>query len=581
MRFLTWALILLTFCLILLGGVVHTTDSSLACPDWPTCYGSLMPEMKGNVAVEHGHRLLASAVGFLTIILTILLWKKERPLRWLGLAALGLVIFQGILGGITVLYQLPDPVSTAHLGTSMLFFAVLIVIAARSSGVGGSSTGGPPPARPHCRGMAARQDPPQLLYLTITLLYLQILLGAYVRHAGAGLLCPDIPFCYGEAWPEFWSRQLHMAHRYGGVLVFLLLVFLPIPYWKFSSMRQRFLLTLLPTLGFFQIVLGIFAVKTLLGLPVATAHLGVAALLMGLLVNLTADFSCNRRVTAGLPSLKDLITLTKPRVTLLVVLTTACGLRMAPTPPAISIILLTLIGTSLMVAAANTLNMYLEREIDALMRRTQERPLPAKRLPPRLALCLGIGLAIIATFLLYQVNRITAILGVSAFLSYVLFYTPLKQKSMTALLVGAAPGAMPPLMGWTAATDSISLPGIVLFFILFLWQIPHFLAISLVYQEEYEKAGIRVLPLERGEKETRHWMFRYAIGLLAVSLYPFAIGQTGRAYFIIALLLGSLFLGLGGLGLRQNAGLKWARSFFFASIIYLPLLLISLVAGKI
>ncbi|MBI2083697.1 MAG: protoheme IX farnesyltransferase [Deltaproteobacteria bacterium] len=580
MRFLTRTLILLTFCLILLGGVVHNTDSSLACPDWPTCYGSLMPPMKGNIAIEHGHRLLASAVGFLTIILTALLWKKSksRSLKWMGISALFLVIFQGVLGGITVLYQLPDLVSTAHLGTSLLFFSLLIII---SSKIGAGDSG---------------SAPSRFLFFTLTLLYLQILLGAFVRHAGAGLLCPDIPFCYGDPWPDFWSRQLHMAHRYGGILVFCFLTLLPILYWKTSSRRQQFLLSLLPLMGLFQIVLGILSVKTLLGLPMVIAHLGIAAILMGILV-----FNMMWRVTrAGAPTraqrvstgglepeagpttvVRDLLTLTKPRVTLLVILTTACGLWMAPTLPSASIIILTLFGTSLMVGAANALNMYLEREIDALMKRTENRPLPAKRLRPKIALWLGITLSVLASFLLAQVNLLTAVLGFFAFVSYVLFYTPLKQKSMTALLVGAIPGAMPPLMGWTAATGSISFPGLVLFFILFLWQIPHFLAIALVYKDEYKKAGIHVLPLEKGEKETRHWIFRYAIGLLAISLYPFVIGQTGTVYFVIALLLGLIFLGLGGYGLREKAGLKWARSFFFASIIYLPALLISLVVGKI
>ncbi len=129
-RRLSFFLILLTFCLLILGGIVHNTGSSLACPDWPLCYGSVMPPMKGGVAIEHSHRLLASTVGLLTLILAFVIHKRkrERRLRELSLVACVLVIFQGVLGGLTVLYRLPDLVSTAHLGTSLLFFALIIRI---------------------------------------------------------------------------------------------------------------------------------------------------------------------------------------------------------------------------------------------------------------------------------------------------------------------------------------------------------------------------------------------------------------------------------------------------------------------
>ncbi len=273
----------------------------------------------------------------------------------------------------------------------------------------------------------------------------------------------------------------------------------------------------------------------------------------------------------------DLIALIKPRVTALVIATTACGLWLAPVELQPRLAFFALLGTVFLVGAANALNMYLERDIDALMRRTRNRPLPAKRLTPEFALWFGIGLAAISIAILtVGVNPLTASFGVIAFVSYVLFYTPLKQKSHVALLVGAVPGAMPPLMGWTAATGSIGLPGLILFFILFLWQIPHFLAIALVHREEYERAGIKILPLEKGERETKHWIVRYLAGLVAVSLYPVAFGMTGAIYFWTAALLGAIFFIWGCYGLKSRAGVRWARSFFLASIVYLPILLVVL-----
>ncbi|MBI4197366.1 MAG: protoheme IX farnesyltransferase [Deltaproteobacteria bacterium] len=286
-----------------------------------------------------------------------------------------------------------------------------------------------------------------------------------------------------------------------------------------------------------------------------------------------------------LPSLSgkvsDLWALTKPRITFLVLLTTAAGLGISPLPLDRSLLIMTLAGTALLVGAANALNMYLERDVDALMERTMDRPLPAKRLSPQIALWMGIFFAICSTVLLFkQVNQLTALLGLTAFISYVLFYTPLKRRSLVALFIGAIPGAIPPLMGWTAATGSISGPGLVLFFILFLWQIPHFLAIALLYKEEYAKGGIRILPLEAGDEETKRWIVRYSIGLVAISLYPNLLGIAGPLYFTVASLTGLLFLWIALSGIKKRALRPWARTLFFASVVYLPVLLISLVIGK-
>lgn len=279
----------------------------------------------------------------------------------------------------------------------------------------------------------------------------------------------------------------------------------------------------------------------------------------------------------------DIIALLKPRVTALVIATTAGGLWLAPGTPSASLVVLTLLGTVLLVGAANALNMYLERDTDALMARTRNRPLPAKRMSPEIALWLGIVLAAAATAILaFCVNALTGLLGVVAFVSYVLFYTPLKQKSHAALLIGAVPGAMPPLMGWTAATGTLrfpeDFPGLVLFAILFLWQIPHFLAIALFRKEDYERAGIRIMPVERGDQATKHMMVRYLAGLVAVSFYPVSFGMAGRAYLAIAATLGIVFFVRGCLGFRRNAGAAWAKGFFLASIVYLPALLLGLAA---
>ncbi|TMA14014.1 MAG: protoheme IX farnesyltransferase [Deltaproteobacteria bacterium] len=216
----------------------------------------------------------------------------------------------------------------------------------------------------------------------------------------------------------------------------------------------------------------------------------------------------------------DLVALAKPRITALVVFTTAIGLWLAPHGLRPLTVALTLVGTVLIVAAANVLNMYLERDSDALMARTMNRPLPAHRME-----------------------------------------------------IGALPGAIPPLIGWTAATERLDLPGVLLFAVMFLWQVPHFLAITLFRKEEYARAGLVVQPNEPGgEREARANIVRYTVALVAVSLLFVPIGIARGAYLASALLLGGVFLGYAVAGLRQAAGRRWARNLFLLSLIYLPLL---------
>jgi protoheme IX farnesyltransferase len=278
----------------------------------------------------------------------------------------------------------------------------------------------------------------------------------------------------------------------------------------------------------------------------------------------------------------DLLQLAKPRITALVVFTTAIGLWLAPhgLPPLT--IGLTLVGTVLIVAAANVLNMYLERDSDALMARTMNRPLPAHRMEPGLALRFGIALAAVSVPLLtFAVGALPGLLASIALVSYVLLYTPMKRQSAAALLVGALPGAIPPLIGWTAATERLDLPGVLLFAVMFLWQVPHFLAITLFRKEEYARAGLIVQPNEPGgEREARANIVRYTVALVGVSLLFVPIGVARGGYLAVALLLGGAFLGYAVIGLRRSAGPRWARNLFLLSLLYLPLLFAALLLDR-
>jgi heme o synthase len=270
---------------------------------------------------------------------------------------------------------------------------------------------------------------------------------------------------------------------------------------------------------------------------------------------------------------RDFIELTKPRITLFCILMTLGGLAMAPRSVDIVTVLATLIGTALSVGAANTLNMYWERSTDKLMSRTAQRPLAAERLNPNLALGFGILQVVLSMFILsLAVNPLTAALSLFAFGSYVFVYTPLKRVTPHALLVGAVPGAMPPLLGWTAATAEISAPGLVLFSILLIWQIPHFIAISFNHVNDYKNAGIKTWPGERGTKPATYQALLYSIALIPVSLLLLYLNVAGLIYGIT----GAWMLMANLKGLNPVKHPMWARQLFFASLVYLPLLTVGL-----
>ena len=278
-----------------------------------------------------------------------------------------------------------------------------------------------------------------------------------------------------------------------------------------------------------------------------------------------------------------MLELTKPRITQLVLLTAAAGFYLGARDHVnLALLVNTLIGTALVAGGTNAWNQIRERDVDARMVRTRRRPLPSGRLTTAAAIWFATAITVVGVgYLAVRVNLLTALLAALTFASYVLLYTPLKRKTSLNTLVGAVPGALPIVGGWTAAGGSLGVAVVALFWILFLWQLPHFLALAWLYRDDYRASGLRMLSLaDEDGRDTGRMALLYAVALLPISLVPTLVGVTGAWYFY-----GALVLGLGyvaaGTGLLFAATPARAWRLFFVSILYLPALLTLMVLDKV
>ena len=281
--------------------------------------------------------------------------------------------------------------------------------------------------------------------------------------------------------------------------------------------------------------------------------------------------------------LGDFFELTKPRIVLMVLVTAFVGFYVGSEKvPDYLRLLQMLLGTALAAGGTLTLNQFLERDTDAVMERTRHRPLPDGRVQPREAAWFGAAITIAGlVYLALAVNVASAWITAIVTLSYLLFYTPLKRRSSLCMLVGAVPGALPPVIGWVAARGELQLDAWVLFAIMFLWQVPHTLAIARLYREDFAKAGIQFLPvIEPDGSSTHRQIISHCTALLAVSLLPTLLGIAGAVYFAVAFVLGVGFLA-SGIRLAMESTIHGARRLLFASLIYLPVLLLVMALDRV
>jgi protoheme IX farnesyltransferase len=489
--------------------------------------------------------------------------QRGRALLTLAMAAPLLLGLQVLLGGVTALWQLPPQLTAA-----LIVFALMVTIALLTN-----------------RPIALNEHPArtrkfaQLTIANTLCVYVLMLLGSYMRAGNANLV------------------YLHSIFGLIAGLLMLWTVIAALRRWRIAPLQA--LIGLLSGLLFVaQALVGALIALGHSSSPLTILHLMLATLVWCVLVLLAALASNQLRalpqgasatheepeeVSPLRQAISSYVNLMKPHVTTLLLGTTAAAMAIAQQGlPALALLVPTLLGGALAAGSANCINCFIDRDIDGIMTRTQRRALPAKRVEPRQALIFGILLGVLAFVILAVfVNLLSAMLATCAIFFYVFIYTLwLKRSTVQNIVIGGAAGAVPVLVGWAAVTNSVTWTGIWLFAIIFFWTPPHFWALALLIAKDYERAGVPMLPVVKGEAETRWQILLYSLFLLAITLVLFVTHAMGYLYLAGALLLGG---GLVYLAIRlwRDHDKKWARTLFWYSNMYLAAIFAVMVLDRV
>jgi protoheme IX farnesyltransferase len=595
-----------TLLLVTLGVVVRVTDSGLGCPDWPFCYGRVLPSLGDSKAwIEWLHRTVAAVLGLLILAQAVVAYvdhRDRRSLLWPSIGAVVLVAFQAYLGRQTVLLGNTGESVTAHLATSQALLGLLIFILIRSYF----------PARIVGRGSSQRFT--LLAAFAAAATYALLLFGARVTAADAALIFPDWPLMGGTFFPPLTDlTSTHVLHRWVAVVVGLIVAAVAIAALR-TQREHRTIVRLAVAAAILylgQAIVGGLQVLTQLAAWTQTLHVALGAAVWALTCALAVTAYYTARVTpaVGLPgpgsgiaagegdgrpagssqtagdTLRAYVALTKPRIIELLLVTTVPAMVLAARDvPGMGIgpwswlVLWTLVGGSLAAGSANAINCYLDRDIDELMVRTRRRPLPSHQVEPERAVVFGIVLGAVALVVMaWFVNLVAAFLTLLAIAFYVVVYTiMLKRSTPQNIVIGGAAGALPPVIGWAAVTGSVALPALILFAIVFYWTPPHFWALSLRIRKDYEAARVPMLPVVRGIPETTRQIALYTLLLVAISLVLFTVARMGAIYLGAALVLGAIFVWqayrLWRVGTSEERSTAGAIRLYRYSITYLTLL---------
>ena len=583
--------------LVFAGAEVKSRQAGLSVPDWPLSYGQLWPRMVGNVFYEHGHRTIAATVGFLTLLLAIWTARTEsrRGVRRLAWTCLAAVVAQGLLGGLTVKLLLPPAVSIAHALLAQTFLCLTVALAFATSREGEAAV-----ERAAVAGGGRARRATRLCAVATGCVFVQLVLGALMRHTESGLAVPFFPTdARGSLVPELVTSKvaIHLAHR-GFACVVLAAVVAAAVATARALPRLAGHASLAGLLVAGQVVLGASVIWTARtdpsgsGQPVvspipASLHVATGAALLALVWLLTLRArraAVGMDVAAGAPAAAaprfdaaSLGSLVRPRIQVLVLCEAAAGF-LVERPASLAALPWLLLGTLLCSAAGCALNHYLERDTDARMERTRIRPLVTGALAPRAVLLGGVaallaGLAVLVA----GCGWLVAALQAFAALVYLGVYTPLKRRTSANTWVGAIPGALPLLAGGAAAAGGVTQLSLLLFGLIFLWQLPHFFAIASIYRDQYRAGGLRMLSGDDPGDALLRWQLPVLVmSVVLLSVGPVLAGPAGGAYAVTALLLGGGFL-WSAWRFRRQPDRGRARGVVLTSVAYLPLVLGALV----
>ena len=584
-RFLLFAAVLFTFLLVVVGAIGRVGISGQACPDWPTCYGSFtLPD--GDAARLHVvHRALAVLAGLVTWAAAgwaAIKLRRQALVSLPVIAAALIVLVQVLLGGEMVLgSRLPvQALQPVHMLLAVIALGLLSA-AALAAFLGHAN-----PSLPN--RLSLRTPFSRLALAGMVGLFVLMISGALVTALDAGAACSTWPLCR----PETPLARLALAHRGITLVVLVLQAALFVRAWR--GQRSQPVTLTAATAGFVlllgQALLG--AVKVTRGFPadLVVLHAAASAALwavqvitfVGAALSTRGEDEENAEASQPLPfgaRFKDFILLNKPVIVLLLLVTTFAGMVVgAKRLPGLELTLWTLLGGALAAGGSSALNQYIDRETDKAMQRTAKRPLPSGRMFPAEGLAYGTG-AVLASFFLLAcfVNLLAALLSLAGMIYYVLLYSVwLKHATVQNIVIGGGAGAIPPLVGWAAATGGLNIPSLFLFAIVFFWTPPHFWALALVRRSDYARGKVPMLPVVKGEVETRKQVFIYTLELVGLTLLMPLFKLGGSVYLVSAAVLGAWLIYTAWRVVKEG-GNKTAWTMYRSSSMYLMFLFLALV----
>ncbi len=590
MRLVLVTAVIILFSGTVLGGIVRYYDAGGACLDWPTCLGNWLPPraaLSASVSLDYLHRLLSGLGVCLALTAAGVAWFREKVNRGIMrplLIAVGLSIVQVLIGGILFLnpdHQSQPWLSSLHMALSLGTQFVVVQAAVIAFALPASVS----------RKLKYQSPYARLSLAVLVIVFILLASGLLVARSQPISACIGWPLCIPQKMPGW----IALGHRLWVGLTAIILAIFFIQSWR--TQRSQVMALASATAAFI-----LFGAQALLGSRMVSSppayllviHQATAVAVWLVLaahvttVGLAARTAQDERLEAltfkerkGMT--RDLLSLTKPVVVALLLVTTYAGMVIGLRAwPSASLVFWTLLGGFMAAGGSGAINQFIDRIDDSQMQRTQKRPIPSGKLMPAEGLAFGIALVLASFFIFIAfVNLLSALLSLAGTVYYVLIYSILlKKTTVQNIVIGGGAGAIPPLVGWAAATGSLNVPALFLFAVVFMWTPPHFWALALVRRNDYARAGVPMLPVVRGEKETRWQILIYTIELVILTILLPLFGLGGSVYLVGACVLG---LWLGGTAWRvwRVGGNKVAWKMYRYSSMYLAFLFVVMMADAL